>query len=724
MVSKKLAMMIAAIGILQANMTNALGLGELSILTSLNQPLEAEIALQNTADLDDSQIVARLADPEDFNHAGISRNFFLTGVDFKVELDGQGSGVIRLTSRDPVVEPYLNFLIETRWPDGRLLREYTVLVDLPNYDQSVATASSDKQYRVSANDNLWRIALKSRPSEAVSVQQTMLAIQRLNPQAFEDNINHLKKGSLLRLPTQEDISVSETQALNEVANQNRSWRPVELSEPQLGVADASETSYSEQPRLSIVTNANSDDSIDVESLDSADSAALESELAASAENLDKAERDNQELLIRLDDMEARLAVLQRLLELKERQLADLQTRVDDEVAQARAEAAALSEQMVQVANPPSTAVPESVMEWVEWIWNNRFYVGGAGALLLVAITVLLLRRKKHTDLASNKDTAEADNSTVEPEQYMTNDNTKQIVSTEESDQDTISLENAEPSEPVVSPAATAASDIGDVMAETEIYMAFGHYQQAIGLLRSALHQQPGRIDLQIKLLKAYLETRDKLEFQQQYRMLQSLGDAAAIDEVKTMLASAEGAADWLDGLPSHIDHSIDDTIDFDLDEFDDNLDLADLDDIDLFDLDAEMGDNNELPVPAAADQTDNVSEDLTSVDFDIENESENESESESEILELDTTDANLDLSLDTAPDPLTSASSASETPEQADDNGFDFLADTDEVATKLDLARAYMDMGDIEGARDILDEVMQEGSDEQKLEAQALSERI
>ncbi|WP_339340096.1 FimV/HubP family polar landmark protein, partial [uncultured Oceanicoccus sp.] len=600
MVSKKLAMMIAAIGILQANMTNALGLGELSILTSLNQPLEAEIALQNTADLDDSQIVARLADPEDFNHAGISRNFFLTGVDFKVELDGQGSGVIRLTSRDPVVEPYLNFLIETRWPDGRLLREYTVLVDLPNYDQSVATASSDKQYRVSANDNLWRIALKSRPSEAVSVQQTMLAIQRLNPQAFEDNINHLKKGSLLRLPTQEDISVSETQALNEVANQNRSWRPVELSEPQLGVADASETSYSEQPRLSIVTNANSDDSIDVESLDSADSAALESELAASAENLDKAERDNQELLIRLDDMEARLAVLQRLLELKERQLADLQTRVDDEVAQARAEAAALSEQMVQVANPPSTAVPESVMEWVEWIWNNRFYVGGAGALLLVAITVLLLRREKHTDLASNKDTAEADNSTVEPEQYMTNDNIKQIDSTEESDQDTISLENAEPSEPVVSPAATAASDIGDVMAETEIYMAFGHYQQAIGLLRSALHQQPGRIDLQIKLLKAYLETRDKLEFQQQYRMLQSLGDAVAIDEVKTMLASAEGAADWLDGLPSHIDHSIDDTIDFDLDEFDDDLDLADLDDIDLFDLDAEMGDNNELPVPAAA----------------------------------------------------------------------------------------------------------------------------
>ena len=65
--------MIAAIGVLQANMTNALGLGE--SLNVINQPLEAEIALQNTADLDDSQIIAKLAEPEDFNSAGISRNF-------------------------------------------------------------------------------------------------------------------------------------------------------------------------------------------------------------------------------------------------------------------------------------------------------------------------------------------------------------------------------------------------------------------------------------------------------------------------------------------------------------------------------------------------------------------------------------------------------------------------------------------------------------------------
>ena len=50
---------------------------------------------------------------------------FLTGIDFQVELDGEGNGVIKLSSREPVVEPYLNFLIEIRWPDGRLLREYT-----------------------------------------------------------------------------------------------------------------------------------------------------------------------------------------------------------------------------------------------------------------------------------------------------------------------------------------------------------------------------------------------------------------------------------------------------------------------------------------------------------------------------------------------------------------------------------------------------------------------
>ena len=755
MVCKKLAIVIAAIAVLQANMTNALGLGELSLLTSLNQPLAAEIRLQNTAGLDDSQIIVRLAEPEDFNNAGISRNFFLTGIDFKVELDGQGNGVIKLSSRDPVVEPYLNFLIETRWPDGRLLREYTALLDLPVLSEPVAAVSSslspqadtppavtmapNEKYRVRSDDTLWRIALKSRPATGVSVQQTMLAIQRLNPQAFNDNINHLKAGSILRLPTQDDISVSEKQALSEVENQIRSWRSGLVSEARLDASSTgvSENTYSEQARLSIASRGETNESSADEGEDagSAGSAALQSELAASEENLDKAERDNQELHARLDDMEARMAILQRLLELRESQLADLQNRIDDEMAQARLAEAALSEQLVEVAKPKPAPAPKPEPALVDQIWNNPLYAGGVGALLLAAIAIVLLRRRKPAaeageDFTGDENVTEAivavaeidttDNPVVESEQSIAADNVEAAVRAEVDETETPLIESAEPLE-VEAPTAAVSSDTGDVIAEAEIYVAFGHYQQAIDLLRSALDQEPNRIDLQVKLLKIYIETRDKLGFQQQYLVLQGLGDDAVIGEVKAMLANVEGIADWLNGLPGNSHNFTDKDMGLDLNDLDSDLDsdldLADLDDIDLFDLEAEFGDGAELsaePFENVTETVDKLSEVPVSVDLD--------------------TDDTLEFSQDTGPDAAATDSSATENSEsetfdkavaaEAGDDDFDFLADSDEVATKLDLARAYIDMGDTEGARDILDEVMQEGSDEQKQEAQALSGRI
>ena len=747
MVCKKLAIVIAAIAVLQANMTNALGLGELSLLTSLNQPLAAEIRLQNTAGLDDSQIIVRLAEPEDFNNAGISRNFFLTGIDFKVELDGQGNGVIKLSSRDPVVEPYLNFLIETRWPDGRLLREYTALLDLPVLSEPVAAVSSslspqadtppavtmapNEKYRVRSDDTLWRIALKSRPATGVSVQQTMLAIQRLNPQAFNDNINHLKAGSILRLPTQDDISVSEKQALSEVENQIRSWRSGLVSEARLDASSTgvSENTYSEQARLSIASRGETNESSADEGEDagSAGSAALQSELAASEENLDKAERDNQELHARLDDMEARMAILQRLLELRESQLADLQNRIDDEMAQARLAEAALSEQLVEVAKPKPAPAPKPEPALVDQIWNNPLYAGGVGALLLAAIAIVLLRRRKPAaeageDFTGDENVTEAivavaeidttDNPVVELEQSIAADNVEAAVRADVDETETPLIESAEPLE-VVAPTTAVSSDTGDAIAEAEIYVAFGHYQQAIDLLRSALDQEPNRIDLQLKLLKIYIETRDKLGFQQQYLVLQGLGDDAVIGEVKAMLANVEGIADWLNGLPGNSHNFTDKHMGLDLND----LDLADLDDIDLFDLEAEFGDGAELsaePFENVTETVDKLSEVPVSVDLD--------------------TDDTLEFSQDTGPDAAATDSSATENSEsetfdkavaaEAGDDDFDFLADSDEVATKLDLARAYIDMGDTEGARDILDEVMQEGSDEQKQEAQALSGRI
>src|SRR5690606_17299018 len=158
---------------------------------------------------------------------------------FTVEMNGRGGGVIKVTTRDPVIEPYLNFLLEARWPNGRLMREYTVLLDLPTFSDTRAAdpspagagpagpagndtaqprgeraasgsragpaeaaprsarirmpeASGEGRYRVQHNDTMSEIAARFRAGGA-SVEQTMLAIQQLNAGAFiNGNINLVK----------------------------------------------------------------------------------------------------------------------------------------------------------------------------------------------------------------------------------------------------------------------------------------------------------------------------------------------------------------------------------------------------------------------------------------------------------------------------------------------------------------------------------------------------
>lgn len=108
----------------------ALGLGELKLNSALNEPLDAEIALLNAGEIGGEELLAGLATEADFARAGIDRDFFLAFLRFRTVLNGDNA-VIKITSRRPVREPYLNFLVELQWPAGRMLREYTLLFDLP-----------------------------------------------------------------------------------------------------------------------------------------------------------------------------------------------------------------------------------------------------------------------------------------------------------------------------------------------------------------------------------------------------------------------------------------------------------------------------------------------------------------------------------------------------------------------------------------------------------------
>jgi pilus assembly protein FimV len=243
----------------------ALGLGEISLKSALNQVLVAEIPV--TADTSDdlSQLDVRLASAETFQRFGLDRPQFLNTLNFTVDGDR-----IRVTSSLPVSEPFVSLLLEINWPQGRLLREYTMLLDPPSFardgavqpaaalpatsspapavkrierpaEQAAAPApagtSSGADERlvagpdgnsygpVRANETLWAISERLNTDNAVSLNAMMVALYRANPEAFAGNINLLKRGAILRVPAAAELAaLSDGEASSEVRSQNEAWR--------------------------------------------------------------------------------------------------------------------------------------------------------------------------------------------------------------------------------------------------------------------------------------------------------------------------------------------------------------------------------------------------------------------------------------------------------------------------------------------------------------------
>ncbi len=137
---RKLVCAVGLVASFGADVALGLGLGEIKLKSTLNEPLEAEIKLLQVRDLDDDDIFISLASKDDFARVGVDRTFFLQELRFQVITTGPNAPMVRVTTRNPVKEPYLNFLVETQWPSGRLLREYTLLMDLPAFDDTAAAA--------------------------------------------------------------------------------------------------------------------------------------------------------------------------------------------------------------------------------------------------------------------------------------------------------------------------------------------------------------------------------------------------------------------------------------------------------------------------------------------------------------------------------------------------------------------------------------------------------
>lgn len=380
---RKLAVALALAGGLGSGMAQALGLGEIEMQSWLNQPLDAEISLRQSRGVDPGDVFVNVAPEAAYQRVGLERHQFLSKLKFEVVTEADGNLAINVSSREPFREPYLNFLLELTWPNGRLMREYAVLVDPPVYaeesgvrEQVAAPSSAPQRSSVTrtarssesvrrqaaaqsprpsrsysaesygptgSSDTLWTIAQRMRPNNSVSMQQVMLAIQDKNPDAFiGGNINRLKRGQVLRAPSLAEIERrSQAEASRVVARQNQELkapRPVDATQSSQTAAKPSakpqEVEAGAELRLIAAdeTEARSEEQGGSAGGDGASEGGVDAGSAVALEELEATRRENEELNSRLEDMQAQVETLQRLLELKSTQLADLQGAVSEDSA--------------------------------------------------------------------------------------------------------------------------------------------------------------------------------------------------------------------------------------------------------------------------------------------------------------------------------------------------------------------------------------------------------
>jgi pilus assembly protein FimV len=233
----------------------ALALGKLTVNSALGQPLVAQIELSSVSREELDSLQAKIADPSLYRQNNLTYQGVLARARVTVERTPEGRAVLRITSPTPVNEPYLDLMVDVNWASGRVVREYTFLLDPPGTDTMMAadpaaparagattTAAAPQSaapvgrtaapatppadgYAVRRGDTLSKIAAQYKPGDA-SLEQMLVALFNANAAAFDGgNMNRLRTGAILSIPTPEAAqSTQPAEASKVVRVQAADWR--------------------------------------------------------------------------------------------------------------------------------------------------------------------------------------------------------------------------------------------------------------------------------------------------------------------------------------------------------------------------------------------------------------------------------------------------------------------------------------------------------------------
>jgi pilus assembly protein FimV len=841
------------------------GLGKLTVLSALGQPLSAEIDVVSLQPGEEDSLAARFAPAEAYRQAGIEFNAALINVRFAIDRK-DGRTVIKLASNAPVSEPFLNVLVELSWNTGRLVREYTFLLDPPEYKgpQPVAAApvtapmarpepasapaaarapvvaphavearqipapatKTAGTYEVKKGDTLAKIATQTNPG--VSLQQMLIALYRANPEAFVgSNINRLRAGRILNIPDKDAAgAVDQEDARRLVVAQAEDFRAYQAKLAGAVASAPAEKPAGQRSAIGKIT-AKADepaapDTKDQVKLSKADpdgkGARSKAARGDDASAREKALRESQS---RVSDLEKNVQDLQKLLELKNQSLAELEKKGSakpaasappapvapapapvapkpaaeapkapepakpaaeapkapetpkpaaeapkaPETAEAPKPPAEPPKPKPKMAPPPPPPPPPSL---VDEFLDNPIALGGLGGVLalLVGYGAWAWKRKKATQSKFQDSVMGTPAAASLGAASVFSGAGSQEVDT-----------GGGVSQASVSDVSVGAGDTDEVdpIAEADVYMAYGRDTQAEEILKDALAKDPGRLAIHSKLLEIYAGRRDVQNLEQTAMKIKELSggegehwDKAIVlgrtaDPSNTLYGGDPEATVMLRPAPASAAGAAP-TLDFDLDAAPPsaNPDIA----LDAnvpaaaprgasIDFDLGAGDALVAPMPAAEEKSDfapggtiimDSSEAQSAsggLDFDL---GMGEKPAEPALVAPEPPAAHaadagggLDFNLDLDGDAdKTVMMPSSLTVPAVDLSAISFDLGTpdaaapavegdarwQEVATKLDLAKAYEEMGDKEGARDLLNEVSKEGDEAQKNQAKQMLAKL
>ncbi len=616
-----------------------LGLGEIEVNSALNQQLDADIELLSAVPEDAESLIVKLASREAFSRAGLDRPYQLNDLRFRtVVIDDVPH--IKITSRSPVREPFLNFLLEVDWPKGHMLREYTILLDPPSFmtqsrqaplaatdkvasrptsnnvrpaanDRPAATVASRPapavatdatpaprraggDYRIQDGDTAWSLANRMRPDASVSVEQMMVALLRANPESFiDENVNGLKRGYILRMPEEADIrGISPAEARAMVREHAALWRqyrqtstlaamPREADDTAATVPAATDDPLATgqgDARLKIVS-AGEGAATGIEKDPTEMTAAeLREALAYARERLESERVEKEMLYEEIQQLEQQLNTDRSGLAVESAGLAGVQSLAADgqptgedvtgsqetmsgDLADSGSQDAETPAVFVDEANtgqavngdtdeaqsaatappvrpvtPPAVPVQPQPVDPLSRLLADPMLMAaaGSGLLLVLALVYLVIRRRKAAAAETESTPAVADSAgsastSIESvadmvEQDQQDDLEAVADEVEQADRlDTESTMILEAVDTGVSDDTVVSGgyddiveddeEVGDdVIAEADVYLAYGIYQQAEELLTGAIANAPDRDDYRLKLAETHFASKNEAGF--------------------------------------------------------------------------------------------------------------------------------------------------------------------------------------------------------------------